>query len=201
VTRIRLILPLLAVALICCEGKRVTSSQPSVAHVVPTVPSNGPTPGPSGTLKLGAHREQLPGGESSDAGDDATSALPAGLTPEIADFYLKFRDAVVHDDRDYVAEHIQYPIQLTLDGKASSAVMIRNSREFLKRYDDIMLDGIKDVIARSGVDKLIGTAAGPFRLYRGQLFIYYTCPSDPARICEDGPVRVHKINNDPRLAE
>ena len=147
----------------------------------------------SGRSESGASGSASGGGQS----------LPVGVTPEIRDFYLAFRRAVLKDDREYVARHVRYPIEVYLDGDMKKAKRIANESEFLKHYDRIMLDWVKRVISRYGVEGLASTKHGPLRLYRGQLFIYHACPPDRPddEVCEEGPIRVLRIGTIKWLAE
>jgi|GEM_PF-5681477 len=140
--------------------------------------------------------------EATKGADEREDALrpeleDVGVPLDVQRFYLQFRRAVLEGNRETVANMINYPITVNLDGDLKSPATIQSSKEFLELYEKAMTKPLRTVIEKHGLDRLHGSKEGPVSLYRGQMYMFYACPR-ANEICEEGPVRVLRIWNDPR---
>lgn len=102
--------------------------------------------------------------------DDWVYVVPGKIVP-LTSMALRFatclRNAIKTDDRDWVAGHVLYPIKLTVEGQFK---LIHNKGEFIKFYNEIIGDDIKQ-IAMSDSQWTVSKHDDGFMIGTGQIWI------------------------------
>jgi hypothetical protein len=102
-------------------------------------------------------------------------------TPKAMAFFEKLRAAVDRDDRDAVAEMVQFPLRV--NGK----FRIATRKEFLRVYDRVFDTKVREAIKRQRTECIFGNWQG-FMAGRGDVWFEYTP--------KDQNFKVIAVNND-----
>lgn len=133
------------------------------------------------------------GAKVADAGRSTGTDAKAKDSPdsyyELDGFYTRFRKAVAHDEREYVARCLRYPMRVLSNGR--SLLTVHGPQELLMHYEQVFTGELRGRIARSeGLEPSIGPAVTA----DGSIRVYHTCADDPEQLCSAGPIRVVAIN-------
>lgn len=95
----------------------------------------------------------------------------AGITDPAAfeAFFTKMQEWVTKGDKAKVAQHVQYPLRVNKEGKSKS---IKNEKQFVSEYDQIMTDKVKNAYLQQHVtDTFVnyqGVMVGNGEMWLGQ---------------------------------
>lgn len=120
------------------------------------------------------------------AKSQAVSGLPAS-TKEIT-FVKQLQRAVKNRDQTWVADHILYPLTVSIDGKPA---VIKTRKAFLENYDAIINRDVKWAILNQDLDNIFKSSEG-IMLGNGEVWIKSLSPKP------GGPFTLYivTINND-----
>ncbi len=96
------------------------------------------------------------------------------LTSRALRFATCLRNAINTDNRKWVAGHVFYPIKITIGDQIK---LIHNENEFLKFYDEIVDDHIKQIAASNSLWTLSKLDDG-FMIDTGQIWIMALGPPE-----------------------
>lgn len=103
------------------------------------------------------------------------------------EFFHKFREAVISDDREFVAAHIRYPIKISLDKKR---IDIKNKSDFLANYSSIINNKVITAVEQQRLSNIFLNAKGVM-FGNGQVWYSGICID---KECDSVLVKVIAIN-------
>lgn len=113
----------------------------------------------------------------------------SGIDPEtgVFDVWETFQTAVSNDDRDTVANLMRYPLQVYFptDTDRSTYRMIANKKAFLRSYDKLFDDDVKQFVANTSSSDLWERSNG-ILTPRGEIWIDIICVGTGRNNCSTG---------------
>jgi hypothetical protein len=109
------------------------------------------------------------GGVTAMAADKSEPAAGHPLTDEDRVFLEQLRDAVANDKRSWIADHVRYPIDVTIGGKLLN---VEREDQFLAHYDEIMNQRVRDAILRQTSGELFKNWQGTM-IGDGEVWFYH----------------------------
>ena len=91
------------------------------------------------------------------------------LTDEDRVFLEQLQNAVATDDRSWIADHVKYPITVTIGRERE---MVERQDEFLAHYDEIMNQRVRDAITAERLENLFKNWQGTI-IGGGYVWIYH----------------------------
>ncbi|MCD7973394.1 MAG: hypothetical protein LUG18_12160 [Candidatus Azobacteroides sp.] len=91
-----------------------------------------------------------------------------GTDNNIEEFMKRIKTSVLKDEKEWVANHIRYPISVDLNGKVEK--VIRNKKEFISFYEQIFYPQFKEKLKEACVCNLFYNYQGVM-LGRGEIWI------------------------------
>lgn len=104
----------------------------------------------------------------------SASAWAAGdydITPGDREFLGELKKKVVSDDREWVVNHVNFPIDVTVQGKRRH---LRNPRQMMASYDDAFNNNVKNAIISQDLNTVFKNWQG-IMIGHGQIWIMATC--------------------------